>query len=69
MTRELRKHAKPIDELLSAAEPVLLALAIERADQDDAVLAGVLHLMATRRDAANIAELKARDSQLAPASH
>jgi hypothetical protein len=54
ITKELKKHAKPITELIDAAEPVLLALAIERADQDDNVLASVLALMAARRDAANI---------------
>lgn len=65
LARDLRKNSKSIDELVSAAEPVLLALAIKRAEHDDGVLAGALYLMATRREASNVAELKQRSRCLA----
>ncbi|MGH8329782.1 MAG: hypothetical protein ACRER3_18900 [Pseudomonas fluorescens] len=60
LAHDLRKNSKSIDELVSAAEPVLLALAIKRAELDDGVLAGALYLMATRREASNAAELALR---------
>lgn len=65
LARDLRKNSKSINELVSAAEPVLLALAIKRAEHDDGVLAGALYLMATRREASNVAELKQRGRCLA----
>ncbi len=57
LARDLRKNSKSIDELVNAAEPVLLALAIKRAEHDDGVLAGALYLMASRREASNVAQL------------
>ena len=58
LARDLLRHSKPIGKLVNAAEPVLLALAVERAEHDDGVLAGALYLMASRRQALNIAGLK-----------
>ncbi len=58
LTKDLRKSTKPIVELLDAAEPMLLALALEKAETDDAVLAGVLQLMAARVGRENLAALE-----------
>ncbi len=58
LTKDLRKTTKPIVDLLDAAEPMLLALALEKAETDDAVLAGVLQLMAARVGRENLAALE-----------